>query len=563
MKRKPGEWFGSGTILGQTHRQADHGTRRAGIRQACLLAVCGVGVAIAAIAGVWSPVPDPEFETTEITVDGIAYDGNPIEVAPGSVMTLTTWVLDDDTLTDGSTSDLHPDDGAIIWSASDGSLSANRVPTGTSVEWTAPELDEYEPYREVTITAQADDDSTEEPGDPLDGHAPNRDDTPGPVQTVVFRVAMLACNVTGAASNKATVTVGENFTLTATGTDLGTVDWDYRLSHRDPAAPIGTWTDFAGTGSPITENLTTPGRYVIRARCAGSSATTTVTVVDVDRVIKDASNPEQIAGNGVVGTAVTVRAMPNPAGATFPANQPVWTLVKPATSTIGNPAAGATAAITPDVAGTYTLTARCGTGAQKTYTLTVGGNRVEQTMIMIMRDPHVSSQRDFDEAVGGSGYPAGNAKVVSAFLVTVGFDTNALPKPIQIKVEPTRVYGSLPSPGAFPGIGAGFKDVGTIAAVTGVAKQSGGTQYTGVATNGCVVLEGPPGFSDGPGPPNYDSTANQFPNAAATYPYRAITTNGRWFKVTYAIAVAGGTPTLTVTAAQQSIAANNAGRACP
>jgi hypothetical protein len=88
--------------------------------------------------------------------------------------------------------------------------------------------------------------------------------------------------------------------------------------------------------------------------------------VEIEKIIEDGSMPEDEGPlYTAVGTAVTVRAKPK-APDTFPTGKPTWKVTKkPAMSGVADPAAGATATITPDKPGEYELEATCGTSVKK------------------------------------------------------------------------------------------------------------------------------------------------------------------------------------------------------
>jgi hypothetical protein len=126
-----------------------------------------------------------------------------------------------------------------------------------------------------------------------------------------------------------------------------------------------------GEGESFTTKWDEAGEKSVTASCGESSAETDVTVVAVDKVIIDGSDPEDDGPATIcVEKSITLRAVPKPAGANFPDGSPKWEITeKPDGSEIGNPADGsATAEISPDKPGTYKIKASCGTSSQ-TFTL--------------------------------------------------------------------------------------------------------------------------------------------------------------------------------------------------
>ena len=168
------------------------------------------------------------------------------------------------------------------------------------------------------------------------------------------------CEVTVVNPVFTTIPVGTDMTWTASGTNLDSVAWT-----TSPAGSPAT-----GTGENFTTQWSAPGTKTITGSCDGTSKQATASVVAVDRVIVDGSNPEDQGPAYVCSGSVTLRAMPDPAGAGYPASNPKWSITsKPAGSSVPDPADGsATATITPDVTGTYVIKAECGTSSD-TFTI--------------------------------------------------------------------------------------------------------------------------------------------------------------------------------------------------
>ncbi len=107
----------------------------------------------------------------------------------GETVNLFAFSKDPDTLSDGTTT-THPTDQAqVIWRASgDATVNPERTDTGKATTFTPPPIPAGMDSISVTVTAQADDDSTENPGGPLDGHPGNRNDVPGTSVTITVKV---------------------------------------------------------------------------------------------------------------------------------------------------------------------------------------------------------------------------------------------------------------------------------------------------------------------------------------------------------------------------------------
>lgn len=103
--------------------------------------------------------------------------------------------------------------------------------------------------------------------------------------------------------------------------------------------------------------------------CSGTAGTTTIaaTVVGVDRVIVDGSQPENSGPvQGCIGKDIKLRAMPSPENANFPSGQPVWNVEKYFETTqqwtsYGITGTGDTITVTINEEGRYRATATCGT----------------------------------------------------------------------------------------------------------------------------------------------------------------------------------------------------------
>jgi hypothetical protein len=161
-------------------------------------------------------------------------------------------------------------------------------------------------------------------------------------------------------SNQTTVQ-GSNATFNVTAIGMAPLSYQWQFNGDDiPGATGISYTNYnvqpsdAGSYSALVINN------------AGSinSADAELTVVGMSRIIVDGSNPEN---QGPVfacsGGPITLRAMPDPSGVSFPSGFPVWTIMsQPSGSSIADPAAGSpTAAITPVVLGQYVIQAACGT----------------------------------------------------------------------------------------------------------------------------------------------------------------------------------------------------------
>ncbi len=128
--------------------------------------------------------------------------------------------------------------------------------------------------------------------------------------------------------------VGCDAEFEAKGKCVEYVDW---------SAPGGN--PATGTGKTFKTMWTTTGVKTVSAFCgAGSSSsgvapkTATVTIVEIDKVIVDGSDPEDTGPVDVIaGTTVAIRAtrIPLPKDGAFPAGKPNWTLVSAAANDPG------------------------------------------------------------------------------------------------------------------------------------------------------------------------------------------------------------------------------------
>ena len=168
---------------------------------------------------------------------------------------------------------------------------------------------------------------------------------------------------------------------------------------------------------------------------------------------------------------------------------------------------------------------------------------VEQSVEMLMRDPEVNRQSDLVP------YPYGPGKLIHKWLVSVRFRP-VEGSPIQIKVF---------------GISGGTAGVRSGNSFDGIARdnvyQDTSNIYHGNPVTGCLVLHkaAVPEVASSA----YDPNADHFPNPAISYPFRAMTDNGRWFRVEWRISVDETGPNLSVAAVQQPRVANVSERRCP
>jgi hypothetical protein len=108
----------------------------------------------------------------------------------GESVNLYATSKDEDTLSDGTTTETREDDAAVIWTASGGGIIMLPARTDSGKPWkfTAPMVPAGMESIAVGVMAQADDDSTAPPGGPLEGHPGNRDDQPGASVTIAVRI---------------------------------------------------------------------------------------------------------------------------------------------------------------------------------------------------------------------------------------------------------------------------------------------------------------------------------------------------------------------------------------
>lgn len=144
----------------------------------------------------WSPTPN-----APVLYNGIYAWPNLIQarqtliLVKGSKLTLTAWAVDVDTLTVGESTTLVAEDGTeVVWSVSNNqaTLSAERVASGAGVELTAPMVPQRSTELTFTVTAKPDDNSTEDPGGPLEyagtTYGGNRNDQPGTGSSISIKV---------------------------------------------------------------------------------------------------------------------------------------------------------------------------------------------------------------------------------------------------------------------------------------------------------------------------------------------------------------------------------------
>ncbi len=135
--------------------------------------------------------------------------------------------------------------------------------------------------------------------------------------------------------------------------------------------PANSWADTPlkvklDSNSPLgvaTLKLTATAPTPFIDNLAEDTGTVTI-VAGIKKIIVDGSTPED---EGPVytcsGESITLRAKPNPDGATFPTDNPVWKIIEePTGSNLNDPASGSpTANITPVVPGKYIIKATSGT----------------------------------------------------------------------------------------------------------------------------------------------------------------------------------------------------------
>ncbi len=155
-------------------------------------------------------------------------------------------------------------------------------------------------------------------------------------------------------SSKVVACVGENVTFGAlteppNSAHLVTVTWS---GGQNPAT---------GSGSQWTTNWSTPGPKTVIATCGTSSAQKQVTIVAVEKVVKQGTASEGPLYIVCSGDYVDLQAVPSPPGASFPAGEPHWTLQKPSGSSasLSNSTGLTTTLIGTDKFGDYVVTAKC------------------------------------------------------------------------------------------------------------------------------------------------------------------------------------------------------------
>ena len=120
----------------------------------------------------------------------------------------------------------------------------------------------------------------------------------------------------------------------------------------------------------ISFSRTEPGEYTIKAQCGTSSGTFTVTFVGVEKVIVDGATPEDEGPYYLCdcpSASLTLRALPNLSGASFPEGQPIWALKRwfpelSQWSTVDT-GSGEIFVVDPSEPGTYQAIATCGTSS--------------------------------------------------------------------------------------------------------------------------------------------------------------------------------------------------------
>jgi hypothetical protein len=141
------------------------------------------------------------------------------------------------------------------------------------------------------------------------------------------------------------------------------------LVESQPEGANASLTPSCGSVTTTLGNLTKAGNYIVGANCgSGTGDAITVTAVEVDQIhIEYAEGMwDDITGETIVvlkGTKYTFKALPNPSGATWPANQPTWSGVASGT--------GETIEVTFDSTGTKTLTCKSCNEPGKSVTIEV------------------------------------------------------------------------------------------------------------------------------------------------------------------------------------------------
>lgn len=271
--------------------------RRFTVTFRCIPAVAVFGVityGAVALGGTYAPTPSqPVLSPPKITFNGGDEDGSiTLYVEDGATISISASTTDVDTLTIESAS-TESDGAQIVWSVSGGgSISSSRSNSGQSITFTAPTLGESETSRTVTLTAQPDDDSTADPGDPLNGHSGNRNDEPGTGVTLTVEVTK-QCKVTKVTTANDYVKIGTDVGFTAEGTNLATAAW---TGGGDPAT---------GTGGSFTTKWDSSGSKTVTAACGGTSKSKTVKVVKVTALSLDSTSNS--AWNGANNSVVAVK----------------------------------------------------------------------------------------------------------------------------------------------------------------------------------------------------------------------------------------------------------------
>lgn len=308
------------------------------------------------------------------------------------------------------------DDAAANWTASDGTPGVASFTTG--FWWQAPYLDTGECSRQVTITATASDGDASCPGGGC--HGGNCNDGAGEQDSFSVTVKRSTCEEAtitvsaGAFSPDPICTFEEQTASLSASHDVGcdcseeepTWSWAVSSVTKDGNPVAGPWTyldidhpDPTSSNATLTALFPSCGRWKVGVKatlnwmpesCEGSCSeeseeeeTPEATVVAIEKLVLDGTDDE--APKACNCGPFTIRAIPCPEGATFPAGEPVWDLLDaPAAweavhgatpqSGIGN---GATIEFDPDgVAGAYVFKAVAG-DSQATITVTVVDFEIE------------------------------------------------------------------------------------------------------------------------------------------------------------------------------------------
>lgn len=314
-----------------------------------------------ALGGTYSPTPtEPVLNPVKINFGGSDEDvSSTIAVEDGAEIAISASATDEDTLVSDGTSaasSLEDDPGAqIVWSGS-GSFSYSRSNSGQTITWTAPTLGPSETSRTVSITAQPDDDSTSDPGGPLNGHSGNRNDGPGTGVTLTVLVTK-ECTITKVTTAKDYVKIGVDVGFTAEGANLGTASWS------------GGGTPATGTGASFTTKWNSSGEQTVTASCGTTSKSKAVKVVEVTALARDGGDTDSWDGNNN-----SVCAVKDPEGGvvlratTNPDEPGAWDLIDWTGGTAG--AAPNLRTVLKSSSGKTDVTATCGTSS-KTKTVVV------------------------------------------------------------------------------------------------------------------------------------------------------------------------------------------------